>query len=397
MTAQIEHIKPDTGFIKQITSLGGESLKKCFQCGTCSVACSLSPQEKPFPRKEMIWAQWGLKDRLLKDPDIWLCHQCNDCSSKCPRGAKPGDVLAAIRNYSITYFAAPKFLSQAFSKLRYLPIFIAVPAVIFLTLFLLANGGFNFPEGEVVFSNLVPYAFVGSATSLATVFAAIIAAIGLHRFWKNISESEINMTSTPKNPVAAQTKKNLLRNFGLSLIDILKHNKFAQCETNKIRYFAHLGMLYGFILVLLSHMGIGLYLMAGIYQLKGEDSFPSLLDPFVMIGNIGFVFLLTGCLLVIYNRLSKNGNAGKTTYFDWFFIALLSSVTVAGILVEATRIAQMVNSAYTLWLIHEVLVFSLIAYMPFSKFAHLLYRTLAMTYARQIGREATTDSVMETL
>ena len=31
-------------------------------------------------------------------------------------------------------------------------------------------------------------------------------------------------------------------------------------------------------------------------------------------------------------------------------------------------------------------LFGLFAYFPFSKFSHLMYRTAAMTFSRQIGR-----------
>ena len=83
-------VEPDVGFIKEVSKLGGQDLKKCFQCATCSVACPISPDTKPFPRKEMIAASWGLKDRLIGNGDIWLCHNCGDCTTLCPRGAKAG-------------------------------------------------------------------------------------------------------------------------------------------------------------------------------------------------------------------------------------------------------------------------------------------------------------------
>ncbi|MFZ5563284.1 MAG: 4Fe-4S dicluster domain-containing protein, partial [Thermodesulfobacteriota bacterium] len=126
--------EPDLGFINEVIGLGGNTLKKCFQCATCSVVCPISPDNKPFPRKEMIAASWGLRDKLVKDVDIWLCHQCGDCSTKCPRGAAPGDVLAAIRSYAIADYAAPKAVGKAVNDPKKLPILIAVPAIIFAIL-----------------------------------------------------------------------------------------------------------------------------------------------------------------------------------------------------------------------------------------------------------------------
>jgi quinone-modifying oxidoreductase subunit QmoC len=123
-------VKPDREFLHRILGEGGGDLKKCFQCATCSVVCELSDSERPFPRKEMVWAQWGLKDRLVADPDVWLCHQCSDCSTRCPRGARPGDVLAALRQETIEHFAVPSFFARWINRPKYLPLVLAIPVVL---------------------------------------------------------------------------------------------------------------------------------------------------------------------------------------------------------------------------------------------------------------------------
>ncbi|MFH1076376.1 MAG: 4Fe-4S dicluster domain-containing protein, partial [Pseudomonadota bacterium] len=178
-------IEPDLDFIKMIKSAGGDTLKKCMQCANCSVACPLSPDSKPFPRKEMIWAQWGLKDKLIGDPDIWLCHQCNDCSLYCPRGAKPGDVLAALRQYSIKLYAYPAGLFKVVSDKAQLPILFGIPVALFLFI-LIATGHFHIPEGEVVFSKFLPMLYVDMIFVPLAMLMAFFAAKGVMSFWKSL-------------------------------------------------------------------------------------------------------------------------------------------------------------------------------------------------------------------
>jgi quinone-modifying oxidoreductase subunit QmoC len=51
------------------------------------------------------------------------------------------------------------------------------------------------------------------------------------------------------------------------------------------------------------------------------------------------------------------------------------------------RLAGATAWVHSLYLLHLAFLFLSVAWFPFSKFMHPLYRILALTYAKQVGRE----------
>jgi quinone-modifying oxidoreductase subunit QmoC len=76
------------------------------------------------------------------------------------------------------------------------------------------------------------------------------------------------------------------------------------------------------------------------------------------------------------------------TYFDWSLILLLLFVVLTGFATEAMHFARMEPHRHTIYFFHLVLIFALLIYLPYSKLAHIVYRTAAMVFAEHTGRES---------
>ncbi len=398
-----DFIKPDRDFLHRILDEGGEDLKKCFQCATCSVVCELSTTRKPFPRKEMIWAQWGLKDRLVADPDIWLCHQCNDCSTRCPRGARPGDVLSALRRQSVLHYAVPGFLANWVSRGKYLPLMFLVPVVL-MALALAMRGPVEsigplkgilaFINHPGFYADFFPHWLLIGFFSFFTGLALAAAAAGAGRFWRAMKAAD--ESAGGYTPVVG-----ILRSIGGTLASVLSHDKFRQCDSRDSRGPTHLLAFYGFMALL----AVTVWALIDIYfnpNVLGIDPYYpfGLMHPMKILANVGCVVLIVGCLKAIKDRASSSAEAGASTSFDWIFVGLLLSVGLSGLLTEILRFAAesgehategagitgLVRTAYAVYFVHLVFVFELLVYLPYSKFAHVVYRTVALVYAVHTGR-----------
>lgn len=373
----------DGAGVEELIGLGADHLRRCYQCGTCSVVCPRTPLDRAFPRKEMVWAQWGLTDRLAADADAWLCVQCNECIVNCPVDARPGDLMAALRNFQIRHYAVPRFMTRVTEGPRQLALAFVLPVIFVAALLALALGpghGHFMPGGRILFTKMIPQVYTEAVSLALSALVIALAAIGARRFWRAIVAAE--------GPV--ERRRPFLPSLGAALWDALTHRDFKDCGTNYRRTFAHMAVFYGFWLLFAATVGAFLYTVVfkwvGLHWHHNELSLP-LWDPVKIIGLLGFVALAGGGTWLTVQRLRAREHTGSSTYFDWFFVALLYLTALTGFALMILRYVHARVIAYPAYLVHLVLIYALFAYFPYSKFAHLLYRLLANTHARQIGRQ----------
>ena len=81
---------------------GGDNIKLCFACGTCTAGCPVSAVDPEYnPRKIICQVLLGMRKEVLSSPIIWRCVQCYSCSAKCPQNVKFRDVMKALREMAV--------------------------------------------------------------------------------------------------------------------------------------------------------------------------------------------------------------------------------------------------------------------------------------------------------
>jgi heterodisulfide reductase subunit C len=102
-TASIQAHEFDPHFKYEISKMhGGEKLKLCFQCGTCTSDCPIARFSDSYrPRTIIRMTQLGLKDRVLSSDTLWLCAACFTCTDRCPQDVEVASVIRILRNAAV--------------------------------------------------------------------------------------------------------------------------------------------------------------------------------------------------------------------------------------------------------------------------------------------------------
>jgi len=381
--AAAQRIRPDMRFLLKVVASGGDSVKRCYQCATCSVVCDVSPKDLPFPRKEMLWAQWGLKDRLVGDPDLWLCHGCGDCSTHCPRGANPSETLSAVRGLVVEELSFPSVVARAVNNPKRFPVLLVVPWLL-LGVSMWAAGTLKIHPGPVVWSKLMPHTVFFEGLFMALMgWGVAVGVVGMCRHWQRMRHSH--------QPVEGATTVPVVVALARVLKTLFLHTHFRSCGQNRARAYAHTLTFFGFLGAMMAALG-GAVLENGFGISPPLPPSNAPLWAFWIgvgaktVGILGAVGLISGPGWLLYRRLFRRKEVGATSFFDAVFLWMLFATGLSGTGVYVARLAASGVVGYPLFFVHLSLVASLLSTMAYTKFAHVFYRTTALTYALHTGR-----------
>jgi heterodisulfide reductase subunit C len=97
---------------------GGEYIHRCWQCGSCTNACTVNALNPDFnPRYWIYLIRMGMESELLRDKDIiWQCVSCHKCTHVCPRDVIPEGVMKATSHWLELKGHTPKSPSMVFDE-----------------------------------------------------------------------------------------------------------------------------------------------------------------------------------------------------------------------------------------------------------------------------------------
>lgn len=112
-------VKQTPDFYQEVVSrLGGETLTRCYQCGTCASSCPIATITTRFnPRLIIKRSIAGDRESVVSNEPIWLCCSCYSCQERCPQKVEIAEVIYVLRNIALREGYVPKAFIEMSSNL----------------------------------------------------------------------------------------------------------------------------------------------------------------------------------------------------------------------------------------------------------------------------------------
>lgn len=339
----------------------GRVLQICNACRYCEGFCAVFPA---MTRR----LEFGKADiNYLAN----LCHNCGACLHAC-QYAPPHEfavnvpqAMAKVRLETYSEYAWPRALGTLYKRNGLaLSVALATGLILFLMLAVVMNGSlWGTREGD--FYSIFPHNLMVSLFSPVFLFSVLALGIGVSRFWK---QEDPGPTS---GAAVGEAASNVLR---LKYLDG-GHGEGCNNEDDRFtlhrRRFHHL-TFYGFLLCFAATSVATLYhYVLGAAAPYDYASLPKLLG---IAGGISLVIGTSGLYWLNLRRHPLQQDVAQRP-MDRGFIALLFTIAASGLILMLCKRSPALPIAVC---VHLGLVMALFATLPYSKFAHGIYRSAAL-------------------
>ncbi|CAD0266720.1 tricarballylate utilization 4Fe-4S protein TcuB [Pseudomonas veronii] len=305
-----------------------------------------------------------------------LCHNCGACLHACQYAAphefaiNVPKAMAKVRLDTYAEYAWPQAMGTLYRR-NGLTLALASGAglalFLCLTLMMMGNLFTAMPGGNLY--GIFPHNTLALMFGAVFGFAVLALAIGVRRFWRNVSPVEASREQTTSAALEASAN--------VATLKYLDGGHGEGCNNADDRFtlwrrrFHHF-TFYGFMLCFAATGVATLY----HFLLGWSAPYPVLSVP-VMLGIVGGFGLLVGPAGLLWLNLRRNAEHGDEQQkpMDRGFIALLFLVSASGLALLAFRESMALG---LLLAIHLGLVMAFFLTMPYSKFAHGIFRSAAL-------------------
>lgn len=336
-------------------------MRICNACRYCEGFCAVFPamtRRLDFPKLDVHYL-------------ANLCHNCAGCYYAC-QYAPPHEfelnvprAMAQVRQRTYIEYAWPQALGALYQRNgTALSLAVALGLIAFLLLGFMI-GGHQANSTDANFFAIFPHGLMVAVFTAAFGFAVLALAIGVSRFWRAQSPGPASSEATGEAVANTLALKYLDGGHGEGC------NETDDRFTLVRRRYHHL-TFYGFMLCFASTATATIYhYLLGRHAPYALDSLP------VILGTVGGIALLIGAagLLALNVRRDPSITDPAQRPADRGFALLLLLTSVTGLALLALRATPAMPS---LLIVHLGVVMGLFVTLPYSKFAHAVYRAAAL-------------------
>ena len=109
-------VSPMLEITDAVLEVGGETLKVCIQCGTCTGVCPWNLVQEFSPRLLIRLVSLGIEG--YEEDSLWNCVTCATCVTRCPREIDIIDVIRSTRSVMLESGIVPPLYRVPLSSLR---------------------------------------------------------------------------------------------------------------------------------------------------------------------------------------------------------------------------------------------------------------------------------------